>query len=471
MVLDPERKNLAAMTWKNEQFFRGLTRDFILPFQGEKSEDFNQRLKPSANVTKRVVNSFMAAMYGQEVKRDFTNEANQDLLQKILGQNFNFQIDAQRWHKRAELSGLSYVIPRWDAKRERFFVNHYSADMVFPIPEPDDPFRLRALVITFDVIDDLDGAEKRRQVHREVWTPDEFLVMRDDQVAKNEDGEELKGSHDFGGIPGSFFRAEDDHENFMPVPPATDVRKMHEQLLEMLSTFAEVFRYQSFNVLFFKNPNGTDAMVGPKKYITSFNQDSDLKSVQFQADTEALMGDIGNFMELIADLGEVPSFSLTNRKGAESGLALSIKFLPHLQAIQRRAIQFKQQEIKLWGDFMRLAKMVGAGSPNLDEEELKSTVDFSTVPIPKSIDERVSQDQFDLNTGLTSPTQLLRERNPEMTEQQAQKDIRQNLAETRELRRARGEVPEATVEEAAARGVESGRAQAAAEPPASGVEA
>ncbi len=471
MVLDPERRNLASMTFKNEQFFRGLTRNFQQAFEGEKTEDFQKRLKPSANVTKRVVNAFLAAIYGNEVKRDFQDETNQKILQDIMLQNGNFLVDAMRWHKRAELSGLAYVIPRFDFDTEKFFINSYSADQIFPIPEPEDPFKLKAVVINFNIEDHMEGIHAKVHSHREVWTPDEFLVLRDDKVAVNAQGEDMHGEHEFKGIPGGFFRAEDDHENFFPVPPATDVRKMHEQLLEMLSTCAEVFRYQSFNILFFKNPNTSEVVVGPSKFMSTNNPEGDLKAVNFQADVTKLFAATGNFMEMIADLGEVPSFTLTNKASAESGLALSIKFMPHIQAVHRRVIGFKSAELKLWADFLRLSSMVGAAKPDLSDEALMGTVDFPDIPIPKSIDDETRQHQFDLNHGLTSPTQILRERNPEMTDKQADEEIRKNLAETMEFRRIRGDVPGASVEASGAAGLETGQAAAAEDNPASGVEA
>jgi len=325
ILASPERMLLETATKKNEAFYRGFSERFTRPFPGERSEDFNARRKPPVNVTKRVVNTYIANVYGGQVMRSFSDPKNQELMQLIERQNDGFIIEGMNWQKMAELTGLTAVIPRFDTKTGKFFTNSFGSDMVAPIPTLEDKKRNRAVVIIFDVIDEMDMDPKtRKKTIHEIWTPTEFAVLKDMEVARDEDGNELMGDHNFGEIPVAFWKPDEDHASFIPIPPITDVVGMHVHIEEMLSTFAQVFIHQSFKIVFFKNPGTDHVVASPTKYLTSNNPEADLKIVESIADFEGLVKGIEFYISQIGDVGEVPSFTISHSGQAKSGLASSV---------------------------------------------------------------------------------------------------------------------------------------------------
>jgi hypothetical protein len=173
---------------------------------------------------------------------------------------------------------------------------------------------------------------------------------------------------------------------------------------------------------------------------------------------------------MIADIGEVPSFSLSGASGVESGLALAIKFVPHQQAIDRRLVFYTAGELTLARLWVKLAGQVGFASPNLSDEALQAAVDFPKLGVPLSVDERIALNQHRLTIGLTTPVQLLLEENPEMDEEMATAEVEQNLAETKRLR-GMSALGLGGPDAAAAAAVAAGREKAKLDNPAADVEA
>jgi len=445
ILMTQDRRRMAEQVFKNESFYRGLTSRFIQPFQGERSEDFQARTKPPANVTRRVVRTFISGVYGASpgVMRSFSSDRNGEIVKQILDQNNGLTLQTMNWQKRAELSGSCMVMPRFSQDRQRFFFNAFTADSVVPIMSAKDPSQMEALVITFNTEDFLEGdSSQRMKTIHEVWTPDEFAMFINGKVAKNPDGQDIHGENPFKEIPGALFRSDNDYEAILPEAPATEVVNMHETLLELLSTWAEVAKYQSFNVLFFRNPGAEALIASPRKWLTSNAPESDVKSVNFEADLKGFAEAIDTYYDKIADIGEVPTFSISSRgSGDISGVALKIKFQPHLEAVAMRQLLFKAAEDQLWRTTLKLAKIKAGMVIDESDEAMRVALDFPMVSIPRSVDEQVADDNHRLQLGLTSPSKLLNEQNPELGADKSRKEVEQNLQEQAELRSIRTGTP------------------------------
>lgn len=467
----PQRQLLETATKRNEAFYRGFSERFTRPFPGEKSEDFNSRRKPPVNVTRRIVDTFIANVYGAQVMRSFSDPKNQELMQLILKQNDGFIVDGMNWQKLAELTGLAAVVPRFDTKTGRFFTNAFGSSMVAPIPSFEDPKRLQAVVIVFDVIDEMDlNPKTRKKTIHEIWTHDEFAVLKDMQVARDEEGNEVMGDHNFDEIPVAFFKPDEDHESFIPMPPITNVVEMHVHIEEMLSTFAQVFIHQSFKIMFFRNP-GTDAIVAsPTKWLTSNNPEADLKVVESMADFDSLVKGIQFYLEQIGDVGEVPSFSLSHSVQAKSGVALKIEFMPHIQQLFKRKVLYKSGEMKLARLFVKLADDQSNVAVNTNEEAMAVAVDYPDLEIPRELNDEIAEKEYRLRKGLTNVVQLMLEENPEMDEKQARKEIEANLQTNKELRDM-GMPSEMVLGQAKREGLKIAKQQAEETPPTKDVEA
>ena len=223
-----------------------------------------------------------------------------------------------------------------------------------------------------------------------------------------------------------------DYRSFTPRPNATDVVKMHEQVEKFLKDFAEVLKYQAFNILFAKHPSSDEIVLAPSKAVTTNNPQGDLKAVQFQADLMNMANAIKFYLEMTADMGEVPSFWLSNAVAGDSGVALKIRFTPHQQAINRRIIGYKAAEIKLWRNQVMLAKQVGV-SADISEQAMIPTIDYSEFAVPREQTDEIADNVFRLSKGLTTPAEILRNDNPELTEKESEEAVKRNLAMNAEL--------------------------------------
>jgi hypothetical protein len=430
--VDADRQGYLKTVAKCEAYYDGTKEKYIKPWEAERAEEFKDRPKPPSNVTRRVVNTFFGALYGKEPKRFFPEGSNDHLYQKILRANEGFMSDGMLWHRHAELSGCSAVIPRFSARRQSFYVDVYSGDQIMVLPDAGDAKHPRAIVISFRVPD----RQKKEgfAVYNEVWTEDEFLATLDGKVMEDDDGR-VVGFHEYGEIPIALFQTDPVSNYQAPRPACFDVVEMNQQIEQMLSSWAEVIRYQSFNVYLYKQPNEATVTASPKKWLATNNPDADIKLVAPAADTRILIDSIMEYFEMIADIGEVPAFSLHGgAKTAESGVALAIKFQPHAQAVDRRKVFFKGGEIRLARNLLRTARIQAGIRIDESEEAMSPTVDFEEQSIPMSVDEQIAWNAHRINLGLTSAVNLYLERNPEASQEEALKEVQANLEQSQKLR-------------------------------------
>lgn len=434
LTLDPDRVANFQDISKNEDFFYGDSIDHMEPHEGEDEEDFQKKAKPRANITRRIFNTFIGQIYGKQVLRSFESESNQTLLEQVLLQNDGLTVQGREWQTMSEISGYAAVIPRFDRKRKRFFFNAYTAAETFVFTEPEDSKRIAAVVLSYAIENTLvprDDEDSLINV-KEVWTPEEFAVFHDDELAFSEDGEPIEGTHKFGEVPIAFFMGDTDYRSFTPRPMATDIVKMHETVEVFLKDFAEIFKYQAFNILFAKHPSTDEIVLAPSKAVTTNNPDGDLKSVQFQADLMNVANGIKFYLDMTADMGEIPSFWLSNAKAGDSGVALKIRFVPHQQANTRRITGYRTAEMKLWRNTIMLAKQEGM-SVDVSPEAMQATIDYSEYSVPTEVSDELADRTFRLSKGMTTPAELLREDNPELTVAESEKIITNNLAENQAL--------------------------------------
>lgn len=467
--VDGNRLQKAAR--KANDFYRGLSRKWMQPYEGERSEDFATRSKPPVNVTKRVTNTFLSHIYGKEVRRSFESETNNTFYEEmVLRPNSNFALDGYKWQKEAELTGISAVVPRFDRETKKFHADSFSADKLVPIFKRNDKDKMEALVLVTRFDDALEPDPLLRTgTRKEIWTKDEFAVMENDSVVR-ENGDLVEGTHQFGEIPAAFFMADTDHTDFFPVPPAADIVEMHQAVEEMMSTFGEVMRYQSFNLIMFKNPGAETVIASPKKWINTTAEGADVKAVSFQNNLAQLAEGIRFYFNMISDQGEIPAFLMTGAAAAESGVALTIRFVPHQQAVDRRKTLFKKAELDLMRLFVKLGSQEKA-SVDTSEKGMAGTVDYADLILPRSIDETIADNEWRLSRNLTTAVELIMEGNPELTEEQAKKLLMDNTMTNQELNAARAITPERMQQGLTDSAVARARQQAEETPPTEDVRA
>ncbi len=432
MVMEERRLDHILAVGKNEDFFYGDSIDHMVAHEGETEEIFQKKDKPRVNITKKIVNTFVGQIYGKPVIRSYDNDRNQKLMDRIMVENDGLSVQGREWQTMAELSGFAALVPRYNKKRDRFHVNAYTSAETFTFPSPADPKKLEAVVISYQIEDRFAANSDDRFIDvKEVYTEDEFELIHDSETARSADGKKIEGGHRFEEVPVAFMHADTDYRFFTPTPPANDVVEMHQQIEKFMKDFAEILKHQAFNVLFYRNPGVDEIVLDPGRIITSNNPAADLKSVQFQANLMNVADAIKFYLDLAADIGEIPSFWLSNsRAGVASGIALKILFTPAINAVARRVTGFRAGETKLWRLFPKLADQT-IGRHDVSQEATAVAIDYSPFTIPVETTDQLAQDNWDLANGQITQAEILRRNNPEMSQKQAEEIVTENLAKNK----------------------------------------
>lgn len=430
IVMEERRLGHILSVAKNEDFFYGDSLDHMTAHEGETEEAFQKKDKPRVNITKKIVNTFVGQIYGKQVLRSYgENSRNQELMDRILRENGGLTVQGREWQTIAELSGVAALVPRYNKKRDRFHVNAYTSAETFAFTAPSDSKTLEAVVLSYQIEDRFAADADQRFIDvKEVYTEDEFELIHDNETAVSEDGKKIEGGHRFKEVPVAFLMGDTDYRFWTPTPPANDVVEMHQQIEKFMKDFAEILKHQAFNILFYKNPGTDEVVLDPGRIITSNNPQSDMKSIQFQADLMNIANAIKFYLDLSADIGEIPSFWLSNsRAGVASGVALKILFTPAINAVSRRVVGYKAGETALWRLFPKLADQT-IGRHDVSPDATAATIDYAPFAVPVETTDQLAQDNFDLANGQITQAEILRRSNPELTQKQAEEIVAENLA-------------------------------------------
>jgi hypothetical protein len=101
----------------------------------------------------------------------------------------------------------------------------------------------------------------------------------------------------------------------------------------------------------------------------------------------------------------------------QSGFALKISNIGKLEARENQIPMYRLKERELYEVEKIVWNYHNPSKRIADEAEFQ--VDFAEVNIPKSPDEQVTQDEFDLRHNLTTEVEILMRKNPDLTEEMA----------------------------------------------------
>jgi len=141
------------------------------------------------------------------------------------------------------------------------------------------------------------------------------------------------------------------------------------------------------------------------------------------------------------DLSGLPIdvLSGTNKGEAESGYSLKVKRIPIEQLWSMRQDSNRASLIELARKTMLFSE-IHQNKKNIYTDE-SVTVDFAEIEIPTSISERTMKEEWELGLGLTTEAEMIKNRNPDLTMEEAQAKFESNLkelAKNNELRRSFG---------------------------------
>lgn len=441
---------------KNWDFYRGdqiqylqqEDQNFLLRHPELKPEERNaimSRLRVHLNYTKLVVQRYLNGCYGLEVTRKLHDEINQGIMDAIWKQNQlkRFMLGVQRI---AELEGLCAVIPRWKEKDGQIKFEKYGAQHLIPISRPDDPSVPFALVLSWpaenkwglvpDVVSDTlpntrniwrykfggtgNGRGQRSGVQKyiEIWTADHVQAY----LGKEKLVDVENPYHE---IPFSYFRAEEDDGSFFGQTSINDVVAINHIVNRLLSDLVEIIRVHGFSLLFVSGEMTDTLILKPTSFVR-LPEKGDAKYLTPNSPIREIQGFIDWFVKRMADTAQIPEATIAGGESQESGIALSIRWLPYLQMLAQKRNLYQENDQEL----IRLTLLVSQTHRGLgDPAKFEATIGFVDANFtPQPEDQQRARDAFLLERDVKTALDLIRAENPAMDEARVREKYEENVA-------------------------------------------
>lgn len=456
---------------KNWDFFRGDQIQYLL----QEDEDFFRRrpettkderdavkskIRTHLNYTRLIVHRFLNGCYGLEVKRKAEDDANQRVLEDIWESN-KMQAFMFRAQRVTELEGLCAVIPRWKESERRIVYEKYGAQHLIPIPCPDDPTNLHALILSWtadnkwglvpDIVEgalpgvrtrwrynwssNRNGDAGRRhgpQKYAEIWTAERIQAYLGKEML-------VDTENPYRQLPFAFFRAEEDDASFWGQTVINDVVAINHVINRLLSDLIEIIRVHGFSLLFVSGELVDELVLKPTSFLRvtqtlaeGSSTRPDAKYLTPNSPIREIQEFIDWFVNRLADTSQVPSATITGGDQSESGFALTIRWLPYTQMLGQKRNGFKASEQDLASKTLLVSQThLGKGDPG----KAKISIEFvDDTFFPSKEDEQRARDAFLLANDVITPLDLLRKQQPDLTEEQLLERFTSNVRFNRQIR-------------------------------------
>lgn len=455
---------------KNWDFYRGDQTHYLLQedldflrHRTEASTDerdqVQRKIRTHFNYTRLVVQRYINGCYGLEVKRELTKDVGKKLLTKVWEEN-NIGSRMQTVQRVAELEGICAIIPRWKEGTGTIRYEHYGAQHLIPIPQPDSPTDLYALVLSWtaenkwglvpDIVGDTlpgsrnywtygwNGSRSAKSGHgpqkyMEMWTADRVQACLGKRVI-------IDTENPYGEIPFSFFRAEDDDASFWGQTSINDVVAVNHIINRLMSDLIEIIRIHGFSLLFVTGEMVDQLVIKPQSFVRVEQSPgegapkADAKYLTPNSPIREIQDFIDWLVQRLADCAQVPQATITGGARPESGFALTIRWLPYTQMLQQKRNGFKTSEAELARKTLLVARTHGLASEG-DSAYAGMSIEFVDDNfIPKKEDEQRARDAFLLANDVITPVDLLRKEQPDLSEDQLAERFMANVRFNRAIR-------------------------------------
>lgn len=424
---------------------------------GEMQSEFEDKHKVTLGVTSQIVKSIVDHIYGLGLSRTFADPDGADRvdaeavkqIEKWVGGQIFF---AERMQTMAEVTGTACVVPRYNERTRKIQFGLYGGEYVTPWYELGDVDNLLGFEIEF-FQDRMTDSGMKRGTYYEMWdnrvTPEwpagHYFVSWGDEVL-------AEGANPyFPLLPMVPFRAEVNPRSWYGTTPIDAVVDANIVLNECLTLFKIIMDFQGFSTLVRMGALPGEQQVGPTRTI-----DLPFKTGELGADAKyitpgAPFRELLDFMDWwitwTANQAQVP-VGLINATVAkvESGYALTIRWKPFLSSTARKRRLYSASERDLWEVALEVAR-VHSGTqkgllvplnPSPDAAD-KMLLEWNEAVVPTDAKETRDQEQYDVDMGFVSPITIYLKKNPDMSEEDAEKAMAGNI-EARDKLRAMGAV-------------------------------
>ena len=276
----------------------------------------------------------------------------------------------------------------------------------------DNPFTPNA--VTYPLLNNTSDLSDANNLQWEYWDNEKYGMM-------NEDGEIIEEvENPYGIIPFAFTHREDQVDSFF-VEGASDVVNCNEQVNIALTEMNLGMRFNMFGQPWVTGLRADQSMLrAGSNTILDMGEDGAYNITSPSGNIKEAIDNIKFQIELVASNNHLWMQWAESGGEVPSGISLMIKDM------ERKEDYY--DDIALWRlyekDFYRVERIIAEYNGISLPEEFG--VDFEEVEYPKTIQDQILKDQFDIQNNLTTRAKIMVRENKDLTVEQAQNIINEN---------------------------------------------
>ena len=160
-------------------------------------------------------------------------------------------------------------------------------------------------------------------------------------------------------------------------------------------------------------------------------QGGDIKFINPNAAIDQLINVIDYMVEKLYTTSHVPKVTLAPSDTIASGISLIVRWYPLVGLLNKKRSSFRVSEEELVRKTLLVHERASGRTNPLPDYAF--TVNFDEGTVPKSMDEQITEDRFELEIGATSVVDYLLRKDPDLTEEEAIEKLKKNEEINREL--------------------------------------
>jgi hypothetical protein len=460
-VISQSHRELLSADEQEYQKTRAQNWDFFMGRMGhtdywpqriaETPEAYNERLKNKVTlaITSRAVDALVDNVYGLGVERRFPKDddasqaAIDDVLRWVGGQNFF----CEKLQTSTEVAGTCAVVPRFDPITRRITLDTYSGEYVTVRTKPGSHEVLEGFEIEFQQARTVSDQRVTRTYY-ERWDRNEFEVRWGSDTL-------MSGPNPYyPELPIVRFIARHNPQSWYGWTPIDAVVDANVVLNDYLTDFRQIVKKHGYPTPVFIGTEIQELSKSPGLGIAlppgEPGERVDAKYLIPGGPFKELLEFFDWWVQWIANQANVPVQLINVVSGsAESGYALSIRWKPFLTGLERKRRLYRESERALWRLVFKMMQFHAGreggvdGGHNPDPNAVDDLViDFGEGVVPEDPRTVMEREEHDLELGLTSPVKLKMKREPGLSAEEAEQELRSDIELRDELRALGAKVQE-----------------------------
>lgn len=399
-----EEKNRREKMIKNKDFFYDRHRDHI--------DLINTDVDPvQVNITSPIIKKKVSLLYSRPLIREFDGPSAsvsrlEQIYEDIRIDRFLRNVDLQ-----AELTGTALIFV--GLEEGEIILKLYDASE-FSVVESEEDYTVPDAISIISRVMKVGGSEKNPSVEMhlrtEIWT-DAFITTYMDDMRTGSVSNEL----DY--LPFIPFKGEDVWGQYLGHAPATSVVLLNQTLDQQLTNLGYMTKMQSATpVVITGFERGEGFFIHPGKAI-SLPAGATADALKLNPMIEAALAEAKWIEEKIYETSSIPKVSVVGDAQAESAKELMVKWEPLLQVFNDKTLRYQTYELELANMILKVLGMEVIKNINISYPE------EGILPLSSEVEELKQE----INLGLTTPIDELLKRDPSLSEDEAEAQIRANV--------------------------------------------